>query len=78
MYSSPSTPFSRDFLLYLLYDMIIWRNESPQTKRKSSENYHYYDYDYNIILTTTILIMIFNKIGTMFIISMVINTSIKN
>ena len=77
MYSSPSTPFSRDFLLYLLYDMIIWRNESPQTKRKSSENY-YYDYDYNIILTTTILIMIFNKIGTMFIISMVINTSIKN
>ena len=77
MYSSPSTPFSRDFLLYLLYDMIIWRNESPQTKRKSSENYYYYD-DYNIILTTTILIMIFNKIGTMFIISMVINTSIKN
>ena len=77
MYSSPSTPFSRGFLLYLLYDMIIWRNESPQTKRKSSENYYYY-YDYNIILTTTILIMIFNKIGTMFIISMVINTSIKN
>ncbi len=77
MYSSPSTPFSRDFLLYLLYDMIIWRNESPQTKRKSSENYYYY-YDYNIIITITILIMILNKIGTMCIISMVINTSIKN
>ena len=78
MYSSPSTPFSRDFLLYLLYDMIIWRNESPQTKSKSSENYYYYYYDYNIIITTTILIMIFNTIGTMCIISMVINTSIKN
>ena len=78
MYSSPSTPFSRDFLLYLLYDMIIWRNESPQTKRKSSENYYYYYYDYNIIITIPILIMILNKIGTMCIISMVINTSIKN